>query len=216
MAAPGQEFLDRALGVTSEDRMVLNHGRLPVSIRCRLHSVSRLNLVPLIAVPSLLIAVVTGIALRELWALVFPLLLGTVIVAGVRLKEILHQRSVFATRPMIRKIEGQVETHRTWEYGYGDMYHLWSSLNFTSSKDVDSNRGNHDAETVNLFEKLGNNVISGWVRVYVVTVPTLKRRLAPFYDELVAIETSEQTSVQMEPSKSPPTEPLRCNVPADE
>jgi hypothetical protein len=125
---------------------------------------------------------------------------------SVKVREWRHERKVFAARPPLRILEGSVKTIRTWEYGYGDCYHLWTALEFIGQ-----------AETpVCLFENLGSRTISGWARVFLATVPSRKRGLAPHYETPIAIEIREDTTfVEREPRKPPPEDPLRVNVPAD-
>jgi hypothetical protein len=113
---------------------------------------------------------------------------------------------VFATRPPLRVLEGSAESVRTWQYGYGECYHLWTALHFVD----------HAEKPVCLFEKLGSRTISGWARLFVATVPSKKARLAPYYETPVALEIQDDTFfVERPPGKPPPAEPLRVNVPAD-
>ena len=140
---------------------------------------------------------------------VVPLILIAALAAtmlGGRLREWRYERRVSAARPPLRVLEGSTETIRTWQYGYGDCYHLWTALAFVGQSD----------EPVCLFEKLGSRTISGWARVFLASVPSRKRGLAPWYETPVALEIREDTAfVEREPRNPPPEEPLRVNVPAD-
>lgn len=79
--------------------------------------------------------------------------------------------------------------------------------------------GRQVSEVVTAFEKLGKHVVTGWLRAYVVTVPSRQRRVSPWFEELVALETSDASPVgiqEIEPADPPPNEPLRVDVPADQ
>ncbi len=220
MSGPEQEFFDSAFGVTPDERRMLRHGRVPRRLMSRLRSVSWEPVGFRVTALTALAAAVGAAALRQRWALVLPIVLGVLAYAGLCLRELLHERRVWNTRPVIRTLEGRAETRRTWQYGYGDAYVLWCRLEFAEPQANEPSRDDQETpgrEAVTAFEKLGKHVVTGWLRAYVVTVPSRRRRMSPWFEELVALETGEaEVSVrEIEPANAPPTRPLRVDVPAD-
>ena len=144
---------------------------------------------------------------REARALILPLLLlPAAVLSWVRFRDWHHETKVLAMRPALRVLEGSVETIRTWQYSYGECYELWTALRFAGEA----------REEICLFQELGSHTITGWARLFLATVPTRKRGLAPWYETPVALEIADDTTfVFREPGKAPPVEPLRVNVPAD-
>jgi hypothetical protein len=131
------------------------------------------------------------------WA--FVLLLAPMLAAlVVQLRKIRRGRAAVAATAPVRILEGEVETVRSWWFGYGECYYLWAALKFLDRAE----------EPIQLFSNLGSRTISGWARVYLIGVDGRERA--------VAIELGPETAfVEREPRLRPPEEPLRVDVPAD-
>ena len=131
---------------------------------------------------------------RAFLLLLVPMLAALVI----QLRKWRRGRAAVASTAPVRIQEGDVETVRSWWFGYGECYYLWASLKFLSRAE----------EPIQLFTNLGSYTITGWARVYVIRVDNL--------DRAVAIELGAETAfVEREPGRRPPEEPLRVDVPAD-
>jgi hypothetical protein len=208
-----QRRVDEAFAVTPEERAALLSGTIPTSILRRLRATSRSSFAG--GQRLLLLLLPAGVALGLLTSqtrasrdlvLVALLLVPAALLGWAWFRDWRHETKVLAVRPALRVVEGRAETVRTWQYGYGECYYLHAALRFDGPV----------KEEVCLFEKLGCHVITGWARVFLVTVPTRRRGLAPWYETPVALELGEDTAfLAREPGKPPPVEPLRVNVPAD-
>ena len=215
---PGQATLDHALGVTAEQRAELRKGRVPRSIRRQLRYISHREITESWEGGVFLLLAIAFALLLYLgtWLFVLPLLLGCAVQLASWTRGSLHARAVLADRPELRAIEGEVETHRTWDYGYGDIYRLHSSLELQDLPKDGAPLDSQVKERFFLGTDLGRYVVSGWTRLYVVTVPSLAPVYAPFHQQLVAIDVSPRTHItEKPPGREPPSEPYGIAVPAD-
>jgi hypothetical protein len=198
----GQETLDRLFGVTPEERARLREGKLPGRLLDRLRQTAGLprgNWVAVLLVTSLLVGVWLGLrtgSTRSDRAFVLLLIppLSALVIALRRWRR--GQAAVPTVAP-VQVLEGQVETVRSWWFGYGEIYYLWAAFKLADH-----------AEPIEVFTILGSVTVTGWARIYVVRVKELARA--------VAVEVDEATSVvERQPGRPPPEEPLLINVPAD-
>jgi hypothetical protein len=133
------------------------------------------------------------------------------VVAAVR--QPLHESS----RPELRTMRGSITTRRSWNDSYGDVYELWSEISVNSAPTASPDRASIGPEWLNLFEKLGQRVISGIANVYVVRFPTTREFLAPHVDVVVAVEALDREACLEARSTvvAPPSEPYKGGQPAD-
>ena len=153
-----------------------------------------------LVVECLLVGVWLGLstgASRTQWAFIL-LLVPMLAVPDVLLRKWRRGRAAVAATAPVRILEGDVETVRSWWFGYGECYYLWAALKFAGRAE----------EPIQVFEVLGSRTITGWARVYLIRVDDRERA--------VAIELGAETAfVEREPGRRPPEEPLRVDVPAD-
>jgi hypothetical protein len=199
----GQETLDRAFGVTPEERAVLRQSKIPRPLLERLRRTSgapRGNWIGFLILMCLPAGVWLGLttqpspADRAFLFLLVPMLAALV----VQHRKWRRGRAAVAATAPVRILEGDVETVRSWWFGYGECYYLWAALKFVGRAE----------DPIQVFTVLGSRTITGWARVYLIRVDDRERA--------VAIELGAETAfVEREPGRRPPEEPLRVDVAAD-
>jgi hypothetical protein len=114
-----------------------------------------------------------------------------------------HARQVWSERGRVRVVEGEVRTRRSWSFTYGEVYRLIAEV--------------HLGAEVHQVPELGEHLLSGPVRVFLLIIPSLEPPLAPACEKVVAIELHTGALVGLRPPTiAPPDEPYRARAPADE
>ncbi len=204
-----QQTLDKALGVSADEREQLRSGVIPPRIRARLRRRGGG------ARPPGLLLVLAAAAALGVWVASGNTLLALAIalVAALPmtvlwLRDWRRRRSVAQVVPELRVFDGRVETRRAWHFGYGEVYYLWSEVAFIT--------GEHAGEEVSLGTQIGKHVIEGPIRIWVATVVLGPGAVVPFYDHPLAIELLEGATLdERAPANPPPDELYLTNVPAD-
>lgn len=115
-----------------------------------------------------------------------------------------RRRQVLSSRPELRVVEGVARTSRRWVYGYGDCYHLESTLHI-------------GGEALWLNSRVGSRVLEGRLSVVLLTIPSARRLYRPFCEQIAAIELLEgATFLEKTPGRPAPSEPPSgAECPAD-
>jgi hypothetical protein len=125
-------------------------------------------------------------------------------------------REVTESKLEVRPIEGQVETLRTWWSAHGS-WTLACSLEFRpKSAEGVTTHGFHPPQSFGLDKRVGNMVITGPVRLYVISVPSSKEPSVSLFDDLVAMEALPGVQVELRrPRRPPPADDYSGPGPAD-
>lgn len=205
-----QEYLDILFGVRPADRRSLANGRVSARLKRRLPEwrgsgwavasglfllVSMFWIASRVADPEVYVNLpLTLFYFTFLWFL-------PVVMLCSRALDLLNERRVLRRGPRVRVIEGTVQTERTrvpvktkwldrdtgdWvETSEGDrvevLFHLTGMPGQTTP-------------TTLVIPKLEDHLISGWARIFLVTVPT-RESYSPSYKTVVAVEVGPDTSV---------------------